>query len=629
VSWQLASFLVLVIVLLGGFAWYERSRPPAPLLAMVASLAALAVAGRLLFTPLPNVVATTDIVLIAGYAVGAAPGFVIGALAALVSNFWLGQGPWTPWQMAGWGLIGLGGAALAVAAGRDLGRWPLAAACAVAGLLYGALLNLSLMVTYGGEQSVERFVALSARAIPFDVAHAAGNAVMALVAAPALVRMLVRFRQRSEVHWRTVSAATAAPIVLAAAIGLAATLPPSLVTAGAGSTEWLANAKNSDGGFGPEPGSSSNALITGWAMLGVEAAGRNPLDLPGRSPVAYLRRQGTPRTTGDLERAILALAGAGTNPRDFGGRDLVAALTSRRRSDGSFEGQVNLTAFGVLALEAAGSGSARSAAWLRGAQNRDGGWGFRKGATSDADTTGAVLQALVVGGGGSSIGRGVSYLRRAQRPGGGFGLAGGGPVNSQSTAFATQGLVAAGVDPGRVRKSGKSPLDYLAARHAGDGHYRYSASSDQTPVWVTAQALLAVNRKPFPLAAVPRRQGLSGTGNRRAPGGSADASPNVGGGAGTRTRRPRERQEAHASRVPRTGRPGTGTGDPSLERTGGPGRARRLDARAGRWRPRRDRGARRRLAPPAPPRHDLIAVDLGDTARDDVARERRSDLPWP
>src|SRR5204863_19147 len=95
-SWEAYAYLLLALVLVGGFAWYERSRPPARLVALVAALAALAVAGRLVFTPIPNVVATTDIVLIAGYAVGAAPGFAVGALAAVVSNLWLGQGPWPP-----------------------------------------------------------------------------------------------------------------------------------------------------------------------------------------------------------------------------------------------------------------------------------------------------------------------------------------------------------------------------------------------------------------------------------------------------------------------------------------------------------------------------------------------------
>src|SRR3954447_26235192 len=131
-TWQIYAYGLLGLVLVGGFAWYERSRPPARMVALVAALAALAVAGRVVFTPIPNVVATTDIVLITGFAVGAAPGFAVGALAAAVSNLWLGQGPWTPWEMAGWGLVGLAGAGLATITRRKLGRLGLAVACGLA-----------------------------------------------------------------------------------------------------------------------------------------------------------------------------------------------------------------------------------------------------------------------------------------------------------------------------------------------------------------------------------------------------------------------------------------------------------------------------------------------------------------
>ena len=196
-SWELTSFLILGAVLLGGFAWYERSRPPSQVVALVAALAALAIAGRIAFAAFPNVKPTTDIVIFAGYALGGAPGFAVGALAALVSNFWFGQGPWTPWQMAGWGLCGILGAALALG-GRNVGRLGLAAACGLAGIAYGALLNFSLMATYGGDLSLQRFGVLEARAIPFDAAHAIGNVAFALVAGPAMVRMLVRFRERFE-----------------------------------------------------------------------------------------------------------------------------------------------------------------------------------------------------------------------------------------------------------------------------------------------------------------------------------------------------------------------------------------------------------------------------------------------
>ena len=79
------------------------------MIALVATLAAMAALGRVAFAALPNVKPTTDIVLIAGYVLGGAPGFMVGAVAALVSNLFFGQGPWTPWQMVGWGGVGLFG----------------------------------------------------------------------------------------------------------------------------------------------------------------------------------------------------------------------------------------------------------------------------------------------------------------------------------------------------------------------------------------------------------------------------------------------------------------------------------------------------------------------------------------
>ena len=102
-SWIVASFLLLGAALAVGFGWYERTHPSARVLALVATLAALAALGRVAFAPLPNVKPTTDIVLLTGYVLGGAPGFAVGAIAALASNLFFGQGPWTPWQMAGWG----------------------------------------------------------------------------------------------------------------------------------------------------------------------------------------------------------------------------------------------------------------------------------------------------------------------------------------------------------------------------------------------------------------------------------------------------------------------------------------------------------------------------------------------
>jgi energy-coupling factor transport system substrate-specific component len=500
-SWQVASFLILGGVLLGGFAWYERSRPPSQVVALVAALAALAIAGRIAFAAFPNVKPTTDIVVFAGYALGPAPGFAVGAFTGLVSNFWFGQGPWTPWQMAGWGLCGVMGAALALGT-RNASRLTLAAVCGFAGIAYGVLLNFSLMATYGGDLSFRHFLVLESRAIPFDAAHAIGNIVFALLAGPAMVRMLVRFRERFE--WRTPAVATA---VLAALLILPAIVPSPARAAGPSqAASWLESVQNADGGFGASTGDVSGAAITGWVMLGLEAAGRNPLDVArlGETPVDLLRSSiGEVSSSGDLARTIVALEGAGVDPRSFAGHDLVDQLLRRRADNGSFEGWPGTTAYSAIALRTAGAGVDKTLSWLGNVQNGDGGWGDVPGQPSNPDVTAAVMQAMPDT---KAAGNGLSYLRKHHRPNGGFALGGSGGVNSQSTAWAVEGMVAVGADPATIASGSSSALDYLTARQAADGHYRYSASSDQTPVWVTGEVLVATAGDALPIASPPREK---------------------------------------------------------------------------------------------------------------------------
>jgi Prenyltransferase and squalene oxidase repeat len=534
-SWELASFLIIAAVIVAGFAWYERSRPPSQVVALVAALAALAIAGRIAFAAFPNVKPTTDIIIFAGFALGGAPGFAVGALTALVSNFWFGQGPWTPWQMAAWGLCGVLGAALALGTRRP-NRWLLAAVCGFAGVAYGALLNFSLMATYGGELSLARFGVLEGRAIPFDAAHAAANVVFALVAGPAMLRMLVRFRERFEWsrrrgggpegaagddgtgapgrHGLALGMRGAAAAASLALIALAALMPAPAHASTSGAVKWLEGVQNSDGGWGSSPGDDSGTATTDWTMLGLEAAGRNPLDVAGsgKTPVDHLRAHvDSLQSPGSLARTILALGGAGVDPRHFGGKNLVAELSEKRRGNGSFEGWPGSTAFAIIALRAAGADGAAepAAAWLRKVQNDDGGWGDTPGSPSTSDGTGAAMMALA---GSKAAQHGLEYLRVVQRSSGGFPLGEGFPVNTQSTAWAVQGIIAAGGNPSSFKPGGRTPFDYLAANQEADGHYRYatpgagtsSLVANQSPVWTTGQALGAVTETPFPIAAVAR-----------------------------------------------------------------------------------------------------------------------------
>ncbi|MBA2505683.1 MAG: hypothetical protein H0V29_07035, partial [Thermoleophilaceae bacterium] len=522
-TWNIATLIVLGAAVAGGFAWYERSRPGARVLALVAAMAALAVVGRLAFAAFPNVKPTTDIVFFAGYALGGAPGFAVGAITAVASNVFLGQGPWTPWQMIGWGGVGVFGAVIAkVANGRELSRWWLATACGVAGLGYGAFLDV-YQTSYTAQPGIDGYWVVAGTSLPYNLAHAAGNVVFCLVIGPAMVRALTRYKRRFEVRWTPPRPAVAAALIgallvggLSGGAGEADAAQVSASKAGDRALAYLRGAQNSDGGFGGAEGQSSSQLYSAWAGLGIASAGVNPADVKkgGKSVLSYTRAGARGFTDpGELERTILLAVASGANPRSFGGRDLVKGVISERRSNGSIGGVPALTAFGILALRAAGedasSSRVRSAAsWLARQQNTDGGWGLGpRGGASDVDNTSAVIQAFAAAGrrGSVDVRRAVAFLRKEQNPDGGFGATGGSPSNAQSTAWAVQGALASGMGADSLSKGSRSPTEYIASLQNSDGSIRYSRTSTQTPVWVTGQTLTALERRPFPIARVARR----------------------------------------------------------------------------------------------------------------------------
>jgi energy-coupling factor transport system substrate-specific component len=471
-SWQLASFTLLGLALLGGFAWYERSRPSSRTVALVATLAALATLGRIAFAALPSVKPTTDIVLIAGYALGGAPGFMVGAVAALASNLFFGQGPWTPWQMLAWGLVGLAGAALALG-GRRIPRIPMALICAAAGFGFGAVMNFYTW-TFTGDHSFAGFLLIEGQAFPFDLAAAAGNLLFYLAFGPALVRAVSRFRLRLDIQWGGIVVAllllTFVPVARA----------DSQRDAIRAQLHYLESAENPDGGFGGGLHEPSAQLFTAWAVIGIAAAGGDPDD-----GAAWIERHLSQlQGPGDLERTILALHAA-----HFPLHNLVAELRHDQLPNGSFADQSNLTAFAILALHAAHApGIPAAATWLEHQQNTDGGFSFAtRGSPSDVDATAAAIEALAVARAPQpAIAKAIAFLGSNRNADGGFPDEPGAASDAQSTAWVLQALHAAHATPAGVA--------YLTRLTTVSGAVDYSRGNSQTPVWVTAQALAALAR---------------------------------------------------------------------------------------------------------------------------------------
>jgi energy-coupling factor transport system substrate-specific component len=533
----LASFLLVGLVLALGWLAYERARPSARMVAVVGTLAAVAALGRDAFVALPDVKPITAMTLVVGYALGPLPGFTVGALGMLASNVLLGQGPYTPWQMAAWGMVGLAGAALGRLSGRRLGRVQLALACCAAAFAAKEVMNLYTW-TIGASHTPAALLAVAGAALPFDLTDTVASLLFGFAFGPELARLLARVRARMNVSWEDVEPVELGPsppaeggvrslgapggpqIGQPLAALLATLLAGALLLGGPGESvaaslspevSFLAGAQNVDGGFGAARGQRSSELYSGWAAMGLAAAGRNPASVRrgGRSVLDSLRGEAsTLHGLGDAERTILAVRACGASAYSFAGRNLVAEVLRARSSDGSFARQVNLTAFAVFALRAVGHSARlpairKAAGWIERQQNGDGGFGFgARGSSSDVDDTAAALQALVDAGARNArvLGAAGRFLTRAQNPDGGYPQRPAGESNAQSTAWAVQGLIAMRRDPGSVRRRGsRSPIGYLESLLAPGGSVRYSRTSAQTPVWVTAQALIALSRKTFPV----------------------------------------------------------------------------------------------------------------------------------
>jgi hypothetical protein len=238
------------------------------------------------------------------------------------------------------------------------------------------------------------------------------------------------------------------------------------------------------GGFA-EAGGSQGPLLTAWAALGLRASGADTGNALG-----YLQahEDGLAETT-DVELVAVAESALGARPTK-----LLARIRSAQRADGRIGPNVNSTIWGILALRQARQPAPRaSVRFVLHQQARSGGWAWYLHGQPDSNDTAAAIEALRSAGvTGKPIRRGLAYLHRLQNRDGGFELTPGRGSDAQSTAWAVQAFLSTG------RSIPKNSIAYLLHLRRPDGSFRYSQRYATTPVWVTAQVLPALARKPFP-----------------------------------------------------------------------------------------------------------------------------------
>jgi energy-coupling factor transport system substrate-specific component len=163
--------LLAALSLLPFFVGLERDRLRPRDLMPIVVFATLAVVGRIILAPFPSIKPVSAIVIMAGVSFGRRHGFMVGALAALASNFLFGQGPWTPWQMYGWGLMGYLAGVL-----ERAGAFKHPAAVFVYGFVaafgFSLLLDSYYFVGFVSEKNTASLIAAYGSGFAFSLPHA-------------------------------------------------------------------------------------------------------------------------------------------------------------------------------------------------------------------------------------------------------------------------------------------------------------------------------------------------------------------------------------------------------------------------------------------------------------------------
>ena len=192
-NYAVTSTIVVLLALAMFFLAFERRRVQARELVVVASMAAIAVVSRIIFAPIPQAKPILAVIIVTGAALGAQVGFMSGAVAMLVSNFFFTQGPWTPWQMLCLGLIGFL-AGLLYRLPMMQNRVVLCVFGFLSGFLYGFIADIWTILSMSEAITVSLILGVYAQAFYFNLTLAISTAVFLLLVGKPMIGKLERIK---------------------------------------------------------------------------------------------------------------------------------------------------------------------------------------------------------------------------------------------------------------------------------------------------------------------------------------------------------------------------------------------------------------------------------------------------
>ena len=196
-KYLLCSLILVIAAMLPFFMMFEGRKPKAREIMVISVLAAIGVAGRAAFFMLPSFKPVAAIVILTGVSFGGEAGFLVGCMIMLLSNMFMGQGPWTPWQMFAFGLIGfLAGVLYRVgilkARKMDLCIFGFLSVF----LIYGGIMNPASVLMSYGYITKESLIAYYISGAPVDLVHAASTVIFLWFLSRPLLEKLERIKRK-------------------------------------------------------------------------------------------------------------------------------------------------------------------------------------------------------------------------------------------------------------------------------------------------------------------------------------------------------------------------------------------------------------------------------------------------
>lgn len=192
-NYAITSPLIVLLSMLPFFFAFENRKPKARELVPLAVMAALAAVGRFVFAALPQFKPIVAIVIITALSFGPEAGFLTGAVAMLVSNFFFGQGPWTPWQMFCCGIIGFL-AGLLRQNGLLKHKWSVCFFGFLSGYLYGMIIDVWTVSAFTSKVTWQSILAIYTSGFSFNTILAIATAFFLFILEKPMTKKLDRIK---------------------------------------------------------------------------------------------------------------------------------------------------------------------------------------------------------------------------------------------------------------------------------------------------------------------------------------------------------------------------------------------------------------------------------------------------